>query len=27
MKLCRLCFLTKWTFCGGSDERKVQLGE
>jgi len=26
MKLCRLCFLTKWTLCGGSDERKVQLG-
>jgi len=27
MKLCRLCFLTKWTLSGGSDKRRVQLGE
>src|SRR6218665_2620691 len=27
MKLCRLCFLTIWTLCGRSDERKVQFGE
>jgi len=23
MKLCRLCFLTKWTLLGGSDKRTV----
>jgi len=27
MKLCRLCFFTKWTLLGGSDKRTVQLGE
>jgi len=27
MKLFKLCFLTKWTLFGGSDKRRVQLGE